>query len=257
MSSVNGENSMASPFAPAVDMMKVGHRAAYACGDPLFQTTPSAIDAHVETFCFELGGLKAGYVPVLPAPGSENGFCHRNVTEQVARHGGRAAFGWAMWVNQLFLMGEFHVVWISPGGAVVDVTPAAEGETEIVFAPDEEYPADFDFTTRPPNRAMRIVGQTDPTAISQAINELSPAQRAYEERRAAKKGLDLASHLASKAKPSELAEAVDNLIRWCAVRDRLVVPTSSGVYSPDPEAFLVVQSRVSELEVRILRAKSA
>jgi hypothetical protein len=230
---------------------KVGTRTSYGNENAFFQTTPVAIDADVEAFCLQLGGLKAGFVPVIPAPGAETGFCQRNVAEHVERHGGRPSFGWALWVNKICLMGEFHAVWVSPTGEMVDVTPAAEGETSIAFAPDAEYPVDFDFNDRPMNRTMRTTGKTDLAAVVQATDALSPARRAYEEKRAARKGMDLVFYLAAKTGRSELTIAVDDLLRCCAERDRLVVPTASGVYSPNPKAFLAVQSRVMELERRV------
>lgn len=232
---------------------RVGTRIPYGNENAFFQTTPVEIDPDVEAFCLQLGGLKAGFVPVIAAPGAETGWCHRNVAEQVERHGGRPAYGWAIWVNKICLMGEFHAVWVSPAGAMIDVTPAAEGETSIVFAPDAGYPVDFNFNERPVNRAMRTVGKTDPAAAAQATDALSPARRAYEEKRAARKGMDLVSYVAAKARLSELTTAVDDLLRCCAERDRLVMPTASGVYSPDPGAFMTVQSRVMELERRVER----
>jgi hypothetical protein len=96
------------------------------------------------------------------------------------------------------------VVWSSPQGRLVDVTPTAEGETSIVFAVDTAYPADFDFTRRPQNRAMNIVRPLDPASISRVIGTLSSARKAYEERRAAQKGLDLASYLGAKTGTSVL-----------------------------------------------------
>jgi hypothetical protein len=88
---------------------RVGTRVPFANDDPFFQTTPTTVDAAVETFCRKLGALKASFIfiPVAPAPG-ENGMCHLNVLEQIGRRGGRPVFGWAIWANQLFLTAEFH-----------------------------------------------------------------------------------------------------------------------------------------------------
>lgn len=146
---------------------------------------------------------------------------------------------------------EFHVVWVSPGGETIDITPAAQGEDQVLFAADEGYGADFDWSKRPLNRAMRTIGQADPVTVSLAIGALSPSQRAYEERRAAKKGLGLSAHMAAKLPLSDLAVAVDELICCCTLRDRLYVPTTSGVYSPDPKAFVAMHSRIECLYDRI------
>lgn len=224
----------------------------YPPEDPFFQTTPAAIDEAVAAFCMDLGVSNAQFVEVRPAPGAELGMCQRNVTEHIERNGGTLVHVWAIWANRLFLMSEFHAVWRSPAGALVDVTPTAEGETRVLCAVAENYGEDFDFGRRPANRAMRTIDPVDPAAVSMAIKALSPARRAYEEQRAARCGLDLASRVAAKLPLSELAAAVEALIKCCALRDRLVVLTRSGVYSTDPEAFMSLQSRIEKLHGRIV-----
>jgi hypothetical protein len=224
---------------------KVGTFTSFAKDDPFFQTTPSAIDADIEAFCLELGGLKPTFVPVRPAPKAETGMCHSNVTEQVLREGGSLVNGWAIWINRLFVMAEFHAIWITPTCEAVDVTPPAEGETRVLFAEDPAYPPSFDFNRRPQNRAMRTIGRPDSVTVLKAIAALPPTRRAYEEGRATKKSMDLASYIASKMVPSELASAVDDLIISRALLDRLFIPTTSGVYSPDPESFLKVQAKIA------------
>jgi hypothetical protein len=195
----------------------------------------------------------------MPAEEAETGMCRQNVAAQVALHGGRPAHGWAIWANKLFLMAEFHVAWVSPDGRTVDITPAAEDEDRILFAVDDRYPVDFDWSRRPLNRAMRTVGRPDPAAEGLAIDAMSPTQRAYEERRATKKGLDLPAHVAAKLPLSDLAIAVDDLIRCCSALERLYVPTTSGLYSPDPKAFAAMRSRVEGLygQIGALLAKQS
>src|ERR1700722_2574688 len=107
----------------------VGTRVPFTRDNPFYQTTPSAIDAGVRAFCLKLGGLEAVHVPVCPAPGAETGFCFANVEAQIARFGGRQAFGWAIWKSRVVLLAEFHSIWIPPSGEAVDPTPAAEGES--------------------------------------------------------------------------------------------------------------------------------
>jgi hypothetical protein len=199
-----------------------------------------------------LGVSNAEFVEVRPALGAELGMCQRNVTEHIKRKGGTLVHVWAIWANRLFLMGEFHAVWRSSAGNLVDVTPTAEGESRVLCAVAEDYADDFDFARRPANRAMRTIDPVDPAAVSRAIEAMSPARRSYEEGRAARRGLDLASHVAAKLPLSELAAAVEALIKCCELRDRLAVPTSSGVYSTDPEAFMSLQSRIEKLHGRIV-----
>jgi len=173
------------------------------------------------------------------------------VAEHAMVHGGYAAFGYAFWKSQVLLMAEFHAVWVTPDRRLVDVTPAAEGERDVCFARDRRYGPDYDFSDRPADRAMSIVGKVGPEAVAQAIAELSPARMAYERRRADHAGLDLETHLARKIGRTPLAVTVEELIAACEERDSLVVPTASRVLCRDPEAFRIVQSKVSELERQV------
>jgi hypothetical protein len=235
-----------------VSLVRVATYGGYPPADPFFQTTPGAVDETVAAFCMDLGASNAEFVEVRPAPGAELGMCQRNVTEHIERNGGTLVHVWAIWANLLFLMAEFHAIWRAPAGNLVDVTPTAEGESRVLCAVAEDYGEDFDFARRPANRAMRTIDPADPAAVGRAIEAMSPARRAYEEGRAARRGLDLASHVAAKLPLSELAAAVEALIKCCELRDRLAVPTRSGVHSTDPEAFMILQSRIGKLHGRIV-----
>lgn len=165
-------------------LLDVGARVPFTEDDPFFQTTPPAhLGDDIDAFARELGGLAVTFVPVEPRPDAETGFCHRNVAECVRLHGGRPAVGYALWANRLFLMAEYHSVWETPTGELIDPTPAAEGETRICFARDPSRATHYDAPRPPPNRAMSIVGKADGAAVSEAIAGLSP--RAWTTRSAA------------------------------------------------------------------------
>lgn len=227
---------------------KIGNSSPYPDGDPFHQTTPTEIDDGVRALCHDLGGLQAVFLPVTPAPGAETGMCHDNVTDQIARYGGGRAFGWAIWTSQLFALAEFHEVWVSPTGELIEITPAAEGESLVAFAMDAKYASDFDFMRHPPNRVMRTIERPWNTDVDDLMEALSPAQRIHEESRAKRNGQDLASHLFGKIQPSPLAETLDALFEAWAVRDSLVVRTTSGNFSPDPKAYRIAQSKALELD---------
>ena len=219
--------------------------------DPFFQTTPKKNDTDVHVFASQLGGLEVSFVPVRPGPYAETGFCHRNVAEHVALHGGQAVFGYAFWSNRVMLMGEFHAVWRSPTGQLIDVTETAEGEETVCFAWDKRYPADYDMSDWPSNCAMNIVRKADPDTVARAIDGLSPARLDYERRRAGRAGLDLETYLAGKLGRSQLSDWVDELIAACQARERMIVPTSAGVLCHDPKAFRAMHFKVLEVEDRI------
>ena len=231
----------------------VGGRVPFTRDDPFFQTTPDAIDADVEAFARKLGGLAVSFIPVMPLPDAETGFCHRNVAECVDRYGGHCATGYALWANRLFLMAESHSVWSTPTGELIDPTPTAEGETRVCFALDPFLTASYDAPRPPPNRAMSIVDNADPAEVALAIDRLSPARLEYEKRRADRAGLDLETHLAKKIGRTALSTAVDDFIAASQARDLLVTPTSARFLSHDPHAFRSAQLKVCQLEVRIRR----
>jgi hypothetical protein len=65
------------------------------------------------------------------------GNCHTNVAHRVREHGGARLNGWMIWeLPGVFSEGEFHCVWKSPDGQLIDVTPRGDGEARILFLPD-------------------------------------------------------------------------------------------------------------------------
>lgn len=65
--------------------------------------------------------------------------CFANATRCVALHGGSVQHGWRLWEWPTVLVeAEFHAVWRRPDGALQDVTPAPDGECEILFVADPE-----------------------------------------------------------------------------------------------------------------------
>lgn len=64
-------------------------------------------------------------------------YCHLNVMHAVRTGGGERVFGWLVWeLPGRLVDAEFHVVWRTPGGELVDLTPRADGEPEVLFVPD-------------------------------------------------------------------------------------------------------------------------
>jgi hypothetical protein len=60
------------------------------------------------------------------------------VEAEVARDGGRMLCGWQLWEwPHVLVEAEFHVVWLSPEGEMVDITPKPHQETRILFVHDE------------------------------------------------------------------------------------------------------------------------
>ena len=77
------------------------------------------------------------YVKVLPEPDAEINESFSNLERKIERDGGGIQYGWAIWYLPGILMeAEFHAVWVSPRGELIDVSPHQIEFTEIMFLPD-------------------------------------------------------------------------------------------------------------------------
>ena len=62
-------------------------------------------------------------VPVSPAPYAKVNGCFPAVKEKVNRDGGSMLLGWTLRKGSFLMSAEFHAVWKSPRGELLDVTP--------------------------------------------------------------------------------------------------------------------------------------
>lgn len=107
-------------------------------------TTPKRIDRDVEELALHLGLdiKKAQWLPYKREKGfsAEFGNCTLNAMVKVKLSGGRLQNGWIFWQDKnpicSFTEAEFHSVWKSPSGQLVDVTPRKDKEREYLFVPD-------------------------------------------------------------------------------------------------------------------------
>jgi len=62
--------------------------------------------------------------------------CFPIVAEQVAAEGGQQVFGWALWeLPGVFIEAEFHSVWQSPAGELVDIVPRVRPFVSVLPSP--------------------------------------------------------------------------------------------------------------------------
>ena len=103
-------------------------------------TTPPeitrAVRRLIETVAAPAG--EAVYLMVQAEPDAVVNECFPNVEAKIARAGGHMLCGWQLWEwPHILVEAEFHAVWVSPEGEMVDITPKPHGETRILFVPDK------------------------------------------------------------------------------------------------------------------------
>ena len=77
------------------------------------------------------------YVKVLIESDAEINECFPNLERKIKRDGGGIQYGWAIWYLPGILMeAEFHAVWVSPKGELIDISPHQIQFKEILFLPD-------------------------------------------------------------------------------------------------------------------------
>lgn len=82
-------------------------------------------------------GQQPRYVKVLVEFDAEINECFVNLERKIKRDGGGIQYGWAIWYLPGILMeAEFHAVWISPEGELIDISPRPIQFKEIMFLPD-------------------------------------------------------------------------------------------------------------------------
>jgi len=63
-------------------------------------------------------------------------FCFPNIDQKIKRDGGQIVYGWQLWEHDFMIEAEFHAVWKSPQGNMLDITPKQMSEDHIVFVED-------------------------------------------------------------------------------------------------------------------------
>lgn len=99
--------------------------------------TPSVIDSDVERIVQRIGtGTRPIYLDVVPEPYAKVVECFPAVEEKIRRDGGAQQIGWQIWKTDILVEGEFHAVWLSPDGQLLDITPKQLPIDRILFLPD-------------------------------------------------------------------------------------------------------------------------
>jgi hypothetical protein len=204
--------------------------------EPNTETTAAEITPDVIAFCEGIGAAAPVFVPVQQDPLGIYGMCFIGVADKIKAGGGSICHGWAIWetLPRLFLTAEFHAVWVSPSGELIDITPKPQRENRIVFAPDPKYSADFDFLKRPNSQRIRVYRPADPMERArERIAQFNKRQYEYESGRAARKGVSLEEWVASKLPPDRVPDLIDEVLALAGEKDRLLTPVPEGAFCSD------------------------
>lgn len=92
----------------------------------------------VQTFCAEVSpGSQPVLVSCRPRFDRAANECFSIVEEQIAANGGSMAVGWAIWEwPGVFIEAEYHAVWKSPDGQLLDLTVRTLLASNILFLAD-------------------------------------------------------------------------------------------------------------------------
>lgn len=108
---------------------------------------PNKDKASVQAFCHSIAPEQEPiYVLHSPIPGAPLKACFTIVQQQILTHGGSQITGWRIVeFTNIRLEAEFHVIWESPDGDLLDITPQEHNFSQTLFLPD---PSRSDGNTR-------------------------------------------------------------------------------------------------------------
>jgi hypothetical protein len=214
------------------------------------ETSPPDVTPNIFDFSEDIAGGVPVFVDVAAPASARAGGCFANVADAVAQAGGEAIHGWTIWeAPGLFNNGEFHVVWKTPEGLLLDVTPKPDGEEFIMFLPDFRYPADFDFFQRPRNVRMRVYGHKERLHLVAAkIAGFNERRLAYEMDKARRKGLTLMQSVGMGLKGRDRFEKIiDTFLEDVGALEAMLVPTPDGQVCKDKRRLPEFHRRASDV----------
>ena len=102
--------------------------------------TPAEFGRELANLCAILvADTQPIYVSVRPESGTPINECFPLVDVAVSRFGGAKLLGWSLWeFPGVFVEAEFHAVWESPNGELIDIAPKNRPVERILFLPNKE-----------------------------------------------------------------------------------------------------------------------
>lgn len=100
---------------------------------------PKIIKPYVRSFCRTVCKNEPLFVLLRPLPNKPINNCFKIVEEHIAVHGGNQLNGWAIWEwTKVLIEAEFHCVWETPTGDLIDIAPKPFQLDKILFLPDPQ-----------------------------------------------------------------------------------------------------------------------
>lgn len=101
-------------------------------------TTPDAVTSEIRALCTRLGcSPDPVYVRVETHHNAQENDCFVDIEKYQKDHGGDRVIGWQIWEwPGVMVEAEFHAIWRSPSGDLLDVSYKADCEKQILFAAD-------------------------------------------------------------------------------------------------------------------------
>jgi len=99
---------------------------------------PQRIDRRVKYLLSKLSSIHPPvYIPVSPELYARVNDCFVAMRQKVDRDGGTIVCGWQIWQTPLITEAEYHAVWRSPEGILLDITPKMVHVKNILFVEDD------------------------------------------------------------------------------------------------------------------------
>lgn len=100
--------------------------------------TPLRVNSRISKFCQTIVPRQEPfYVPIRPEMDAILGECFPNVQAKIEKDGGAVVPGWnIVEFPGLLLEAEYHGIWQSPDGELMDVSPSPLNADSILFLPD-------------------------------------------------------------------------------------------------------------------------
>jgi hypothetical protein len=224
-------------------------------GSAAFETSPALITAEIAAFACPAATTHPVRVAVQPREGALEGWCVRNVAAAVKAEGGHPVFGWLVWTAAHFMTAEYHSVWMTPAGTLLDPTPKVDGERYVVFGADPGAGPDYDFLARPPARRIRTyVGRTRLERARDAIACFNEKELRSKRSRAQKSEQSLDEWVAARlSEHDQLEIAIDRLLNCSNEIEELLTPTVDGMMCRDLDEY----DRLNTEKLRHLRQLDA